>query len=144
VSALNPAGVTWIAIAIVSAVVEVVIPHFGLVFVSLAALAAALVATLGAGAIAQSGIFIIVTALCVFLMRPRLLSRLGSQGVPSRTEPLIGREGVVTIDIDVTVGSGRVNVGGEDWAARSASPLPAGTRVRVVSADGIILEVVRV
>jgi membrane-bound serine protease (ClpP class) len=61
--------------------------------------------------------------------------------VPSRTDVLIGREGVVTHDVDSRVGAGRVNVGGEDWAARSAAPIPAGTRVRVVRADGIVLEV---
>jgi membrane-bound serine protease (ClpP class) len=61
--------------------------------------------------------------------------------VPSRTEILIGREGVVTHDIEATIGAGRVNVGGEDWAARAAAPVRAGTRIRVVSADGIVLEV---
>ena len=62
-------------------------------------------------------------------------------GVPSRTGALVGRDGVVTSDIDPTVGAGRVNVGGEDWAARSVSPLTVGTRIRVVGADGIVLEV---
>ena len=41
------------------------------------------------------------------------------------------------------VGTGRVNVGGEDWAARSREPIAAGTKVRVVGADGIVLEVTR-
>ena len=63
--------------------------------------------------------------------------------MPSRTEPLIGRHGVVTHDIDTTLGTGRVNVGGEDWAARSAEPIAAGTKVRVAGADGIVLEVTR-
>jgi membrane protein implicated in regulation of membrane protease activity len=54
---------------------------------------------------------------------------------------LLGREGIVTHDIDPTVGSGRVNIGGQDWAARSLSPLAVGTRVRVAGADGIVLEV---
>ena len=95
----------WVILGVIAAVVEVSIPHFGLI-------------------------------------RPRMMSRLGSQGVPSRTEPLIGREGVVTFDIETTVGAGRVNVGGEDWAARAPTPLAAGTRIRVVAADGIVLEVV--
>jgi membrane protein implicated in regulation of membrane protease activity len=34
-----------------------------------------------------------------------------------------------------------VNVGGEDWAARSAGRVPTGSRVRVVGSDGIVLEV---
>jgi membrane protein implicated in regulation of membrane protease activity len=51
------------------------------------------------------------------------------------------RETVVTHAIETTIGAGRVNVRGQDWAARAPQPIPAGTRVRVVGADGIILEV---
>ena len=57
--------------------------------------------------------------------------------------PLIGRQGIVTHDIDPVVGSGRVNVGGEDWAAKSPEAIAMGTTIRVVAADGIVLEVIR-
>jgi membrane protein implicated in regulation of membrane protease activity len=50
---------------------------------------------------------------------------------------------MVTNDIEPTLGTGRINVGGEDWAARSTEPIPTGTTVRVVGADGIVLEVTR-
>ena len=45
--------------------------------------------------------------------------------------------------IDPMLGTGRVNVAGQDWAARSEEPVATGTRVRVVAADGIVLEVRR-
>jgi membrane-bound serine protease (ClpP class) len=125
----------------VAAIVEISIPHFGLIFVSVAALGAALTAYAGFGMSAELVVFIVLLCLSWVVLRPRLMRDLGGRGVPSRTEPLIGREGVVTHDIEATVGAGRVNVGGEDWAARSAAPLAAGTRVRVVAADGIVLEV---
>jgi membrane-bound serine protease (ClpP class) len=70
-----------------------------------------------------------------------MMKQLDAPGVPSRTEALVGREGVVTHDIETILGAGRVNVGGEDWAARALAPVTAGTRVRVVRADGIVLEV---
>jgi membrane protein implicated in regulation of membrane protease activity len=142
VPSIETAAVAWIVLAVIAAVVEVSIPHFGLIFVTLAAIAAALVAGLGFGFVAQLLMFAIALGVSLTLLRPRMLSRLGSRGVPSRTEALIGREGVVTFDIEATVGAGRVNVGGEDWAARSATPIRAGTRIRVVAADGIVLEVV--
>jgi membrane protein implicated in regulation of membrane protease activity len=135
-------ALAWVALAIVAAIVEVSIPHFGVIFVSAAALFAGLAAFFGAGVIAQVVIFVVVLGGSLALLRPWLIARLGkARGVPSRTEALIGRHGVVTIDIDREVGSGRVNVGGEDWAARSTNPLGAGTRVRVVGSDGIVLEV---
>jgi membrane-bound serine protease (ClpP class) len=86
-------------------------------------------------------VFAVALTLSLALLRERLLARMSGRGVPSRTEALLGRHGVVTQDVDATIGAGRVNVGGEDWAARAALPLPAGTRVRVVGADGIVLEV---
>jgi membrane protein implicated in regulation of membrane protease activity len=76
------------------------------------------------------------------LLRPRMLGWLGrAPGVPSRTDTLIGKQGQVTLDINPTLGTGRVNVAGEDWAARSTSVVAAGVDVRVVGADGIVLEV---
>ncbi len=142
VPSLDSAAVAWVLVAVVAAVVEISIPHFGLIFATVAGIAAALVAGAGLGFVVQAGVFAVTLALCLLLLRPRMVSKLGSKGVPSRTEALLGREGIVTTDIEATVGAGRVNVGGEDWAARSSAPLPAGTRVRVVAADGIVLEVV--
>ena len=46
-------------------------------------------------------------------------------------------------ELAMLLGTGRVNVGGEDWAARCTEPIPPGTKVRVVGADGIVLEVIR-
>ena len=132
----------WIGLAIVAAIVEVSTPHFGVIFVSVGAVAAALAAFVGLGLAAQVVIFVIVLAVSLAVLRPRIAARLSAgPGVPSRTGALVGRDGVVTSDIDPTVGAGRVNVGGEDWAARSVSPLTVGTRIRVVGADGIVLEV---
>jgi membrane protein implicated in regulation of membrane protease activity len=139
--ALSSPALAWLALAILAAIVEVSIPHFGVVFVSAGAVAAALVAALGAGFSAQVVIFVIGLGVSLGLLRPRLIKKLGARGVPSRTDTLIGREGVVTENIESPVGAGRVNVGGEDWAARARTPVAAGTRIRVVGADGIVLEV---
>jgi membrane protein implicated in regulation of membrane protease activity len=133
----------WTALAIVAAIVEVSIPHFGVIFVSAGAVGAAVVAAIGLGIPVQVVVFAVVLALSLMLLRPRIVARLSTgPGVPSRTEALIGHDGVVTHDIESTIGAGRVNVGGQDWAARSTTPLAAGTRVRVVGADGLVLEVI--
>lgn len=141
VLSFDSAAAGWIAIAIVAAIIEVSIPHFGVVFVGVGAVAAAIVGALGLGFTPQIVVFVVALGLSFSLVRPRLMARMSGRGIPSRTDTLIGREGIVTLDIETTVGEGRVNVGGEDWAARSARPLPAGTRIRVVAADGIVLEV---
>jgi len=136
----NPALI-WVALAILAAIIEVSIPHFGVVFVSVGAVAAAVVSAIGFGLPAQIIVFIVALGLSLVLLRPRLVRRLGARGVPSRTDTLIGKEGVVTHNIDASLGGGRVTVGGEDWAARAATTLAVGTKIRVLKADGIVLEV---
>ena len=133
----------WMIVAVIAAILEVSVPTFGVIFVSLAALVAALAAAAGFGLAVQLVLFSITLGLSLALLRPRLMSKMSGRGVPSRTELLIGREGVVTHDIETRIGAGRINVGGEDWAARAEVPLPAGTRVKVLRADGIVLEVTK-
>ena len=141
---VDSATVAWVVLAVVAAIVELATPHFGLIFVSAGAFTAALVSWAGFGFYLQLMIFSVEVVASFLLLRPRLLKTLGSRGVPSRTESLIGHEGLVSVDIEPLVGEGRVNVRGEDWAARSVAPIPAGQRIRVVSADGVVLEVVPV
>jgi membrane protein implicated in regulation of membrane protease activity len=137
-------ALVWLAVAFVSAVVEISIPHFGFAFVGAGAIVAAAAAFFGFSVQVQLGSFVVVMTLSLVLLRSVLLTWIGGRGVPSRTESLVGRQGLVTHDIDPTLGTGRINVGGEDWAARSIEPLAAGTTVRVMGADGIVLEVTRV
>jgi membrane protein implicated in regulation of membrane protease activity len=132
---------TWLTLAFVAAILEVSIPHFGSAFVSAGAIAAAATAYLGFSVPMQIGTFVVVLIVSLVALRSTLVGRLAGQGLPSRTEALVGRQGVVTHDIDPTTGAGRVNVGGEDWAARSAGAIAVGTTIRVVGSDGIVLEV---
>jgi membrane protein implicated in regulation of membrane protease activity len=133
----------WLVVAFIAAILEVSIPHFGSVFVSAGAIAAAAAAFFGYPVQFQVMVFVVVLVASLVGLRSRLIGRLGGQGVPSRTDQIIGRHGLVTNDIDPTVGAGRVNVAGEDWAARSSETITSGTRIRVVGADGIVLEVTR-
>jgi membrane protein implicated in regulation of membrane protease activity len=137
----EPTALLWLLVAFVATILEVSIPHFGSAFVGAGAIAAAAASFLGFSLSAQLTTFIVVLVVSLVTLRSRLLGRLGGPGVPSRTATLVGRHGVVTHDIDPVVGSGRVNIGGEDWAARSTQSIPSGTRVTVVGADGIVLEV---
>jgi membrane protein implicated in regulation of membrane protease activity len=136
-------ALVWLGVAFVAAILEVSIPHFGSAFVGAGAVAAAAVAFFGFSVTAQFATFVAVLVVSLLGLRSRLVRMVGGRGVPSRTEPLIGKQGVVTRDIDSTMGTGRVTVGGEDWAARCSEPISAGTKVRVAGADGIVLEVVR-
>ena len=129
----------WVIVALRAGILEVVVPAFGFVFVTLAALLAALLALFGMGLTPQVIAFAAAALLLLVFLRPFFLRRIGGPGVPSRTDVLHGKLAEVTEAVDPVRGTGRVLVEGHDWAARAAVAVPVGARVRVDGADGIVL-----
>jgi membrane protein implicated in regulation of membrane protease activity len=129
----------WVIVALGAGILEVVVPAFGFVFVTLAALLAAVLALLAYGLTVQVIAFAVSALVFLFLLRRFFVHRLRGPGVPSRTEAIAGKIAEVTEPIDPVRGLGRVNVEGHDWAARASVPILAGARVRVDGADGIVL-----
>ena len=75
--------------------------------------------------------------LAVFVMRLAMRTFAMKQSMGTASE-LVGQTGEVRETVD---GTGMVFVAGELWRARSAIRIPAGTKVRVVRVDGLVLEV---
>ena len=46
-------------------------------------------------------------------------------------------EGIVTKDIDPIEGKGQVKVIGQVWSAKSEHPISEGTKVKVLSLEGV-------
>src|SRR5262245_40168858 len=130
--------VLWVIAALVAGILEVIVPAFGFIFVTLAALAAAVLAWFHLGLALQVVVFAVLSLALIVLLRPLFLRRLGP-GVPDRTDMLKGKLAEVTEPIDPVRGTGRVIVEGHDWAARALVPVATGSRVRIVGADGIVL-----
>ena len=129
----------WLIVALIAGIVEILVPIFGFIFVSFAAVAAALAALAGMAPAWQVVLFAGALFFSMAVLRPVAQRALKARGVPSRTDALVGRRGQVIQAIDPVVGTGRVNVGGDDWAARSPAPVAAGSEVVVDGADGIVL-----
>jgi len=129
----------WVIVALGAGILEVAVPAFGFVFVTLAALVSAVLALLGFGTTLQVVVFAAATLFFLLVLRRFFVGRLRGPGVPSRTEALQGKLAEVIEPIDPVRGSGRVLVEGHDWAARAAVSVASGTRVRIEGADGIVL-----
>ena len=129
----------WIVLAIAFLIVE-----FGTVTLisiwffggSLAALAAYY---LGAPLWLQVLVFALVSLLLLLLLRPFLRKYVDPHKVPTNVDALIGKEALVTEEIDNLLGVGAVKVGGILWSARSATGvhIPIGTVVTVQSVEGV-------
>jgi membrane-bound serine protease (ClpP class) len=89
--------------------------------------------TLSGGVIAGTALG---TAALFLLALAALLRR--KRPVVTGHEALIGAEGET---VSWQNGEGRVRVKGEIWLARAAAPLAAGSRVKIVGRDGLVLRV---
>jgi membrane protein implicated in regulation of membrane protease activity len=70
-----------------------------------------------------------------------------SKGHPPTTvvgDSLIGRQGIVTVAIQPDNIKGKVKIGNESWSASAEQEMPVGTRVEVVSSEGVHVQVERV
>ena len=92
----------------------------------------------------QISVFIIVSTVSIFMVRPFALRWLngGGDGMKTNADALIGRKGTVSQAIGAG-GYGRVAVGGDDWKAESESgeAIAEGTRVVVTGRESVIIKV---
>lgn len=131
--------ILWIILAVAFLAIEfgtVTLISLWFVVGALAAMAAAL---LGAKLWLQVLIFALVSLVMLLLLRPFLKKFVNPYKVPTNVDAMIGREALVTEEIDNLLGVGVVRIGGVLWTARSASGahIPAGTVVTVKAVEGV-------
>lgn len=136
----------WAVVAVVCLILELSAGDFFITCFAIGAIGAAIVSAFG-GIGWQLFVFVVVTALSVFYVRPfalKYLHRTGEDRV-SNADALMGRIGRVSQQIEKG-GFGRVAIDGDDWKAVSADGLliEEGTSVRVVGRESIILTVEKV
>jgi membrane protein implicated in regulation of membrane protease activity len=113
-----------------------------LLFFSLGAVVALVMAFAGLGLTAQAIGFIVASVLSMVVLRPTLLNRLSLRGGEQYAghRGIMGRSAVVTEAIEAG-GKGTVRVGsGGFWTARamySGEGIEEGAKVRVLDTDGL-------
>ncbi|TWV39535.1 NfeD family protein [Streptomyces misionensis] len=132
------AWVWWLvgAAALGIPLVVTAMPEFGMLAVG--AVAAAVVAGLGFGAVVQVVAFLVVSVALIAVVRP-IAARHGRQSprLATGVEALKGRQAVVLERVDGS--GGRIKLAGEIWSARaldSGRAYEAGQEVDVVDIEG--------
>ena len=135
----------WLLVATLCLIVELTSGDFFVMCFSLGALVTAACSPF-VGFVPQMVIFAVASVLCLLFVRPAAVRYLhhSKEERTSNADALLGREGIVTETI-VAGGYGRVGIDGDDWKARSTSPvdIEAGAKVRVTGLESIILQVER-
>ena len=135
-------SVMWLAAMIVLLVIEGIVPGLISIWFAIGALAALLAAMLGAPLWLQVLWFLVVSVASLALTRPLAKKYINSRIQPTNADMFIGKECLVTADIDNVLGTGEAKVGGRVWTARSAidgMKIPAGSSAVVIRIEGVKL-----
>jgi len=131
------AWVTWVGIAVVLAIVELMSLDLVLLMFAIGALGAAVASGLGAPIWVALLVFAVVSSALLFLVRPPLVERLhAGPTLQTGHQNLVGRDAVVIEPVDSR--SGRVKLASEIWSARTdgAESFDTGAEVNVIRIDG--------
>ena len=132
----------WLVAMIVLLIIEGIVPGLVSIWFAIGAFAAMISAILGAPLWLQVLWFFAVSILTLCLTRPFAKKYVNSRATPTNAYMLIGKECVVTEEIDNVLGTGAVTVGGKVWTARTEEPdgkAETGKVMTVVRIDGVKL-----
>ncbi len=134
----------WAIVAVVCLIVELMTGGFFIICFAIGAVAAALT-TLFGGLALQVVVFIIFSAVSIFMVRPFALRYLheNKPAPVSNADAILGRVGRVSETI-VAGGFGRVAIDGDDWKAQATgtdTDIAEGSLVQVTGRESIIIDV---
>lgn len=135
-------ALVWLVVMVVFLVVEALVPGLVSLWFAIGALAALFAAMLGAPVWLQLVWFFVVSIVALALTRPLARKYINAKVQPTNADALIGKECVVTEDIDNIRATGAVKVSGREWTARSADDgrgFRAGDIVTVKAIEGVKL-----
>ena len=135
----------WGVAALVLFIVEMFTSGFAVICLAIGALGGAAASLLDWSLEIQLLVFAVVSFVALIAVRPILKRLFFSKGekVQTNVDAIIGKRGVVCVEIEADDDNGRVMIDGLDWRAKSDNnePLPVGTKVEVVERDSVILTV---
>lgn len=134
----------WLVFLILAIVIEVLTMGLTSIWFAGGALVAILAALLQAPVWFQVILFFAVSLLLLFFTRPIAVKYFNKDRVRTNAESLVGRQAIVTSEIDNLQGVGQVTLGSQEWSARSLDDkqrIPVGSVVVVASISGVKLMV---
>ncbi|MCI6552127.1 MAG: NfeD family protein [Lachnospiraceae bacterium] len=134
--------VFWLAALIVFIVVEIATMGLTTIWFAAGALAAVLASALGVPLGIQITLFLAVSLVLLFFTRPLAVKYFNKDRIKTNAESLVGRQAIVTGEIDNRKGVGQVTVNGQEWSARTAEEgvqVPVGSLVDILAINGVKL-----
>lgn len=132
-------ALVWLILLVLFLLVEASTVGLVSIWFAAGALLALLSALFGLPLIVQIIVFFVFSGVCLLLMRPLVRKYLRPRISPTNVDAVIGKEGIVTKQINNLTAEGTVRINSMDWSARSAAgeTIAPGTRVRVERIEGV-------
>ena len=131
----------WLAVIVITLVVEAMTAGLVTIWFSAGALAALISSYLGINFPMQIIIFIAVSAVALYFTRPLVKNKIHKNKVKTNADLVIGKQAIVVEDICPIEGKGQVKVDGKIWSARSENEkiIAKDTLVSVKKIEGVHL-----
>ncbi len=136
--------VIWLVIFVVCIVAEIATMGLTTIWFAGGALAAAAGAACNGPLWLQIVLFVAVSLVLLYFTRPIAVKYFNKDRVKTNAESLVGKQAIVTSEIDNLQGIGQVIVGGQEWTARTVQEgitLPVGSVVFIRAISGVKLMV---
>ena len=133
---------TWLLLTAALLVIEALTAGLTTIWFAGGSIVALILTFLGAPVWLQTGAFAAVSLILLLITRPLALKYMNKGKGETSLDRLIGREVLVTEQIDNLRGTGEVQVDGQYWMARSADSdltIEKGETARVRSIQGVKL-----
>ena len=133
---------TWLLLTAALLVIEALTAGLTTIWFAGGSIVALILAFLGAPVWLQTGAFAAVSLILLLVTRPLALKYMNKGKGATSLDRMIGREVLVTEQIDNLRGTGEVQVDGQYWMARSADSdltIEKGETARVRSIQGVKL-----
>ena len=134
--------VYWLVIFIVLLIIEIITMGLTTIWFALGALAAFLAGVFGFGTAVLVGVFLVVSLVLLALTRPVAVKYFNKDRTKTNAESLIGQHGLVLEEVDTLKSTGRVEVNGQEWSAKTDEPdgnIGKNTVVVIDWIQGVIL-----
>lgn len=133
----------WAGLLLVFTLVELFTYQFFALCFSLGSVSALIASIFDVNITVQVVIFLVVSGLLIAFIRPIAYKMLKVTHSPTNSDMLIGKEGIVIDEINNLKRKGRVNILGQDWAAKNEieSTIEVNTKVIVKKIEGVTLVV---
>lgn len=129
----------WLILLVVLVTGEAITVGLTFIWFAVGAMGGLLVAILGGAIWLQVLVFLALSALTLFLVRPAAAKLLTPGISPTNADRILSQIALVTEEIDNIAETGQVKLFGQVWTARSENGevIPAQVRVRILRIEGV-------